>query len=765
MLQKILPKLKEKIQLSNEGKMILTEILLFVLGFLFANVKFLFGTYPFAIALMGACRKYTPFVFAGAILSVVFLMDFPVPYVVALIGLLGLRIASSFIKKRKESEKRELGERQGLRIAKALFCEDVELRIAVTGLTTLGIGIYNVIANGYVYYDDFVLIFNTVLSSILAFALCGLFEEKRKKAYLLGLCTVAFSLIYAISGFEFQGIDVSIIISYCLVLYASKHLGGVKGGALGIIFGIAQGPVLSSTLGIGGIVSGFLWSISPYLSIMCAFILSMGYSVAMIGYEAIVFLTPELLAASLIMYPLIRFELIPAPYVFGEDGSSMEIYHLENKNNLISQKIDKLSGALMDVSRLFKEASAKTKNPDKKGYIDIALEECEGYCYACPKETICWKRDVATTQDNINKMGIALFTKKEVSKGDVEEKFLHRCPNIEKIMESLNEKNKNILSQSVKNDKLDVSANDYEMISRLILDASKSEELVTDKALTERAVRVGAKCNLVCKKIEVVGNGQKRIIATGVDIQRSKCTSAQLREEMEKDLNIPLNEPQLTEGEGGATLTMDTRAVIEVQTVKCTKSAQEENGDSVADFKNGDKEYMLICDGMGSGRDAHLTSQMCSRFLERLLKVSDNIQLCLSMLNSFIRAKNIECSSTVDLFEINRVTRQGRFVKSGASPSFVKRGSEVHKLQSKTVPIGIMRTLDAEELSVTLNKGDVCVMVSDGIVSSKQDGKWLIGLLQSTSLPPSELAEEILREAKKKEGKKDDMSVIVTVIK
>ena len=135
------------------------------------------------------------------------------------------------------------------------------------------------------------------------------------------------------------------------------------------------------------------------------------------------------------------------------------------------------------------------------------------------------------------------------------------------------------------------------------------------------------------------------------------------------------------------------------------------------------------------------------------------------MLNSFIRAKNIECSSTVDLFEINRVTRQGRFVKSGASPSFVKRGSEVHKLQSKTVPIGIMRTFDAEELSVTLNKGDVCVMVSDGIVSSKQDGKWLIGLLQSTSLPPSELAEEILREAKKKEGKKDDMSVIVTVIK
>jgi stage II sporulation protein E len=62
------------------------------------------------------------------------------------------------------------------------------------------------------------------------------------------------------------------------------------------------------------------------------------------------------------------------------------------------------------------------------------------------------------------------------------------------------------------------------------------------------------------------------------------------------------------------------------------------NGDSAISFKTDDgREYFLICDGMGSGKSANLTSNMCVSFLERILSVSSEKELALSMLNNFVR--------------------------------------------------------------------------------------------------------------------------------
>ncbi len=757
----------KRISISKDTKAIVFEIFLFALGFALMPVKFLFGTYPFGLALVAATKRHTPFVFAGALLSVVFLMEANIVYLVALVAIFALRIATSFIKK-SDFQKTELGKGNGKKIADLLFCEGGELRVVVSALVVLGIGIYNVIANGYIYYDVFVLVFSTVLSSIVTFCLCGLFEEKTKRAFSLGIGSLLFCLAYSFAGREIQGVDLTLIISYAVVLYVSKNLGGVKGAVVGVILGVAQGGALGAVLGIGGVVSGFLWSISPYLAIMCSFVLSIGYAISLSGYDAVVYLTPEILAASLVMYPLLRFEILPKPIAINKsEDKGMAVYHLENKSTEIKNKLNDLSQAYSNISKTLKRVSQRTKNPDKSGYLDIALESCESHCYFCPKHNICWKRDIATTESNINKMGEALFVRKEVTKGDVEEKFLHRCPNIDKIMEELNTKNKEILARSVKNDKLDVCAQDYEITSRMLDSVFKVEkDMTVDRELTDKAVRACAVCGLVCEKIEVVGNASKRVIATGVDIQRSKCTSLELKQEMEKALGIGLKEAEITEEEGYATLKMESenKFKVDISAKAYTKDEGEINGDSCLCFENGSKQYMIICDGMGSGREAQLTSQLCVELLNKMLSVTGEKEIVLSMLNNLIRAKNMECSSTVDIFELDLVSGEGKFVKSGACPSFVKRGENVFKLQSKTAPIGIMKGLDAEELTCTLGKGDMCVMVSDGIAPSKQDSRWLMQYLtEFKGDDPKILSQGIMQEAKKR-GTKDDMTVICAVI-
>ena len=761
-------KIKERLQLSNEAKGVVLEIAVFVLAFWLTSVRFLFGLYPFGFIILSGVKRQAPFAFAGSCLSVLFFMENKSVFIVALIAQIGLRVAASFIKK-ADFVKAELGQRQGKKIAEELFCEGTELRVAVATLVTLGIGIYTVIINGYVYYDVFALVFATTLVSILTFCMTCLFEEGEKKRGLIGGSALAFCLVYALGSIEIGGIDLALVLSYGAVLYVSKCLGGIKSGALGVLLGVAQGGVTSGVLGICGIVAGFMWGLSPYLSIMCAFILGMGYGVSLLGYEAVVLLLPELLAASLVMYPLLRFEVLPRPKALQKkEVKGIESYKIESRSDEISDRISSLAKAYGDVAKMLKGLGDKTKTPDKRGYIDMALEACEAHCYSCPKNAICWQRDIETTEKNIGRMGRALFNKKEVMKGDVEEKFLHRCPNIDGIMEELNSKNKSIILGSVKNDKLDACAQSYEVTSKIIdgIFASR-EKMEIDKALTDKAVRVVSACGLVCDKIEVFGTDSKEIVATGVDIQRSKCTSEALRQEMEKGLFLRLKEAEVREADGYATLKMESKCNFEIE-VACESHAIGEdglNGDSYACFECGHRHYMAICDGMGSGRDAHLTSELSAELLQKMLTVTEDKSTVMAMLNSIIRSKNTECSTTVDLFELDLISGDGKFVKSGACPSFVKRGDNVFLLQSQTAPIGIMKTLDAEELSCSLVPGDICVMVSDGIVPSKSDSHWVKQYLTEFQGDNIEkLCQGIMKEAKKRRMK-DDATVICAVIK
>lgn len=767
-MQAKIKKLKEKLNLSNEARRAFGEVALFVLALALTPVRFLFGTYPFGIALLGGVKRQAPFVFAGALLSVLFFMENKTLYIVALLAQMGLRIAAAFIK-RADFVKAELGQRQGKKILDALFCEGTELRVAISSLTAFGVGVYTVISNGYVYYDIFALVFNTVLVSILAYSVTGITEERQSGRFLASICAISFSLAYALSGVELFGIDIVVFLSYASVIYVSKNSGSIKSAALGVLLGVAQGGILSGALGICGLVSGFLWGISSFLSVMGAFILSMGYAIGLMGYEAVVLLMPELLAASLIMYPLIRFEALPRPVSLQKkEVKGTVACRLEGKSLEMQRKMSSLSCAYLDVAELLKGIGEKTRAPDKRGYLDMALEACEAHCYTCPKQDICWKRDVETTNKNINRMGRALFSKGEICKDDVEQRFLHRCPNVETIMEGLNAKNKEIALCNVKNDKLEVCARSYEGVAKIIRNIlGNHKQLSVDRELTDKAVKVAAHCGFIADRIEVFEGEGKEIIAVGVDVQRSKCTGEALRQEMERALHISLNEAEITEEDGYTVLKMSTRNRYTVETgcVTSTPDEESQNGDSHCVFRCGDRQYAVICDGMGSGRDAHLTSELCVELLKKMLEVTDDKVTVMAMLNGLVRAKNTECSSTVDLLEIDLVSGEGKLVKSGACPSFIKRGEKVFMLKSRTAPLGIMKSLDAEELAFTAYPGDIFVMVSDGATPSKQESQRLMQYLTDTrENDPASLSESIMRDACDR-GEKDDITVICGVIK
>ena len=763
--------IKNKIKISPQIKMIIVEVLLFALGFFLMPLKFFFGICPFAISLISASRKYTPFAFAGAILSVIFFMGGDVVYIVSLVSLLGLRVVSSFIKIEQNKYKIALEGEKKERELSQIFCESVYLRVSVGALVALGIGAYYVIKNGYLYYDIFSMVFSSVFVGALTYALSGIFEENRKSKELsLSICAFIFIFVYAFRGVELLGIDISMFISFAFVLYASRYISSGKACVLGLTLGIAQSVAFAPVYGIAGLISGFLWRLSPFLAVISSFILSLGYGIYSAGYQAIVYLAPELLASSLIIYPLIRFELLPKPKIVKKEGrgeKTIETVIAEGKSRELSGKLSQASKSFESVSKMLKEVSRRMKSPDRSYFSRLSLETTEGYCYTCPKREICWQNDVRTTERNITKLGEGAFLNGETRKTDIEQRFLHRCPHIDSIIDVINKKSKDEMKEGVKNDKLEISARDYELMSRLLNKMSNQDELELDTQMSNRVSLILSSKGLSFSKAEVYGKYRKRIVVTGIDTVRSSCTGEDIVNALNKELKHHFDKPVLQGEMDSATLEIVSLPKTKVRCYSYGLAANEKeiSGDSISIFEGEDKEqYALICDGMGSGKEAMLTSKMCTEFLEKILSVTKEKELLLSMLNNFVRAKNLECSSSVDLLEIDTFKNQGTIIKSGSAPSYIKRGEKIFKLQSKTAPIGILRELDAQRHEFSLENGDLIIMVSDGILPVKSNDEWLYDLIEKEE-NIKDLPRKIVERARvENKDKLDDMSVIVALI-
>ena len=164
---------------------------------------------------------------------------------------------------------------------------------------------------------------------------------------------------------------------------------------------------------------------------------------------------------------------------------------------------------------------------------------------------------------------------------------------------------------------------------------------------------------------------------------------------------------------------------------------------------------------MGSGRDAALTRRLSAIMLEKLLSVGAEKESALKLLNKALVEKEEEVFATVDLLEIDRVLGKATLIKAGAAPTMVIRKGRLVTLEARTPPAGIMKSVIAEKKSFTLEKGDMIVMLSDGILQTGCEND----ILPERALPPMPsaraLASKIMRDARQSGETADDASVCV----
>ena len=199
------------------------------------------------------------------------------------------------------------------------------------------------------------------------------------------------------------------------------------------------------------------------------------------------------------------------------------------------------------------------------------------------------------------------------------------------------------------------------------------------------------------------------------------------------------------------------------------KGLEEISGDTflMKDLPGG-RKGVALSDGMGSGEEAFRDSTMVVEMLEELLEAGFPVETAVQMMNTALVTGREEvkfCTLDVCLFDLYQGSCE--FVKAGASATFIKRKKEVEKIESTTLPIGVVQNIELDREERNLESGEYVIMVTDGVMDALPEGSQeekLVEFIRETDIVnPTEFARGILSQVLKSSGgmPMDDMTVLV----
>ncbi|MBM7622304.1 stage II sporulation protein E [Bacillus tianshenii] len=197
------------------------------------------------------------------------------------------------------------------------------------------------------------------------------------------------------------------------------------------------------------------------------------------------------------------------------------------------------------------------------------------------------------------------------------------------------------------------------------------------------------------------------------------------------------------------------------------------SGDSFSTIELGHGKFAIaISDGMGNGERAHYESKETLKLLQEILQSGIKEKVAIKSVNSVLSLRTTdEIFTTLDLAMIDLQDASAKFLKVGSTPSFVKRGDRVLKIEASNLPMGIIQEFDVDVVSEQLKAGDLLIMMSDGIFEGPKHVEnydlWMkrkVSEIQTDD--PQEVADIIMEEViRTRSGQiQDDMTVVVAKV-
>lgn len=146
-----------------------------------------------------------------------------------------------------------------------------------------------------------------------------------------------------------------------------------------------------------------------------------------------------------------------------------------------------------------------------------------------------------------------------------------------------------------------------------------------------------------------------------------------------------------------------------------SQGIEADNGDLCVWFSGtGNRFYLLLCDGMGTGFAAAQESRRAAELLRGLLEAGFPADYALRSFNALSVLRCAGGCATVDLVELDLTSGKGNIYKWGASPSYLMIAGQLKKIGTAGAPPGLSQQARETVDRLSLGRGEVLILLSDG---------------------------------------------------
>lgn len=623
------------------------------------------------------------------------------------------------------------------------------------------------------FFTEVVLTAGTVYFYRLAF---GLLEEPGNGAALTVQQTVGVLVLGATVMLTLARVTVAESYSLGRVLCVlAVMIAGWKGGVgIGAAAGVAAGLAMDLSAGtvpyytlayaFPGLVTGVF---SGQGRLLCALAYVMSGGAAMLwsraGLEGSAHIY-EIIAGTVI-FLILPDKLIRrmAALIRQERTERMEDSARRYAARRLGQTAEAFRAVSSDLSGAFPRIPANDN--DCARIFDRAAERV---CHKCRQRERCWQQEYQATKTALTDALGPMMDRGEGVREDFPAYFSGRCTQFEPFLRAANRELTSLLyrrryDSRVRESRAAVCAQ-YGHLAGLLertaaeLAKEPAVDTVRQRLVKQRLAALGLEGRCAVwndeyghLQIEVEGPGVEKLVESG-EVTRLSAL-----------LEIPLRGEEGTKG--AARLSQKEPLMAVAGVAAADREGQTVSGDAGAWFKDDSGRLnVVLCDGMGSGPDARADSNCALSLLEKFLRAGLTPEEALDTVGEALALRGEQQGgfTTVDLLQLDLYTGRGAVYKLGAAPTYLKKNGAVERLEVNSLPAGVtIGGGEPDRFTLKLEAGDCIVMVSDGVTSGREDD-WLKELLKGfDGLSPRVLADCILQESGKREGRGDDRTVMV----
>ncbi|MBO7304297.1 MAG: SpoIIE family protein phosphatase [Clostridia bacterium] len=761
---------------------LLFDAIVFVVAFLFSGCHLAFGAYPLGIAFVAVLPRGVWIALIGAVFGSLSIGRTGLIHAIISVIVVFLRIIISGSDRKGEVRS---------------FGEPLVLRVSAAAIGAFVGAVYEILLGGFAMRNILFGTASVLLSSAFTFAFAGIFdgaislsdflggrrgvltgvkgEKRRFDVYLFEATFLLFVFLLSVSlkRYNLFGVSFAYMFASAITLTVARRFGAVRGMAIGFASTVAVSGAYTVAFSLVGLGAGALFGLGiPYALVAGGALLSL-WIMYTGGTMGLLSVFPEYLTGALLSVPVLR-KLSPEEESVTEVDLSREARDMVSSAALSYRgarggEASKIAEVLISLATPLKKLGEGEGSAPREEYLSTVINALKAECTSCPFYADCMNVTPAPCVENVEDIVTKLMRGEALFATDTHT-LPRYCKNKEGLFRRISDAVGAMELEYAKRKRMEAVAEEYELISRLISEASeKSEkERYYNKRVSEDILPALERQGLYNASVKVFGERKKHFIIAAEDKDGKKISSPELLRDIEECAKCKLSNAEFYRRGDVALLECDAAARYTVEFATAGKASPGESvsGDTAVSFSDNDgRFYALISDGMGTGEEAHRYSTFTADFLSRALTVPTTKTTALHLLNRTVRSKNEECAVTVDLFELDLLNGEATFFKCGAAPSYVKRDGSIFRLRSETAPLGITKNIDAEKIRVEIKSGDYVVMLSDGISQSTEDATWLLEFLNKTHPASlSDYAEKILALAEKNVKGRDDMSVAVVRI-